>query len=127
VLDFADLYVGKLAAALSRQHPRDPFDKREAPDFNLIGLPQAAELPGIRRKLANLGQRSAAKRAAAHKQLSTILGNYSDTTRRWPGIAQIYRKTTRCNSRVFTARWKSHERRTPYSHSIISHPRDPLF
>jgi hypothetical protein len=167
VLDFADLYAGKLAAALSRQHPRDLFDiqplldegrvddrlwhtflvylissqkpaaeilapkepqdfermfavhfqgmtrepvsstsllevrarllrriselldarsraflesvEREAPDFNLIGLPHAAELPGVRRKLANLGQRSAAKRAADHKQLSTILGNYSDT------------------------------------------------
>ncbi len=26
VLDFADLYAGKLAAALSRQHPRDWFD-----------------------------------------------------------------------------------------------------
>jgi hypothetical protein len=26
VLDFADLYAGKLAAALSRQHPRDIFD-----------------------------------------------------------------------------------------------------
>jgi predicted nucleotidyltransferase component of viral defense system len=167
VLDFADLYAGKLAAALSRQHPRDLFDiqplldegrlddrlwhtflvylissqkpaaeilapkepqdfermfavhfqgmtrepvsstwllevrarllrriselldarsraflesvEREAPDFNMIGLPHAAELPGIRRKLANLGQRSAAKRAADHKQLSTILGNYPDT------------------------------------------------
>ena len=53
--------------------------EREAPDFNLIGLPHAAELPGIRRKLANLGQRSAAKRAADQQQLSTILGNYSDT------------------------------------------------
>jgi predicted nucleotidyltransferase component of viral defense system len=167
VLDFADLYAGKLAAALSRQHPRDLFDiqplldegrlddrlwhtflvylvssqkpaaeilapkepkefermfavhfqgmtrepvsstsllevrarllrrisellnarsraflesvEREAPNFDLIGLPHAAGLPGVRRKLANLGQRSAAKRAADHKQLSTILGNYSDT------------------------------------------------
>lgn len=26
VLDFADLYAGKMAAALSRQHPRDLFD-----------------------------------------------------------------------------------------------------
>ena len=26
VLDFADLYAGKLSAALSRQHPRDLFD-----------------------------------------------------------------------------------------------------
>jgi predicted nucleotidyltransferase component of viral defense system len=167
VLDFADLYAGKLAAALSRQHPRDLFDiqplldegrlddrlwrtflvyvtssskpaaeilapkepqdfertftvhfqgmtrepvsatsllevrasllrrisemldtrsrtflesvEREAPDFNLIGLPNAADLPGVRRKLANLGQRSAAKRAADHKQLITILDDHSDT------------------------------------------------
>jgi predicted nucleotidyltransferase component of viral defense system len=161
VLDFADLYAGKLAAALSRQHPRDLFDiqplldegrlddrlwrtflvyltsspkpaaeilapkeprdfeqtftahfqgmtrepvsaaslldvrarllqrvsdlldapshaflesvEREAPDFNLIGLPHAAELPGVRWKLANLGQRSAAKRKADYKQLATAL------------------------------------------------------
>jgi hypothetical protein len=31
--------------------------EREAPDFDLIELPHAAELPGIRRKLANLSQR----------------------------------------------------------------------
>ena len=43
--------------------------EREAPDFDLIELPNAAELPGVRRKLANLGQRSAAKRAADHRQL----------------------------------------------------------
>lgn len=145
VVDFADLYAGKLSAALSRQHPRDLFDiqrlldagrfddrlwrtflvyltsspkpaaemlapkeprdfeqlftahfqgmtaepvsaaalldtrtrllrriaelldapsqaflesvEREAPDFNLIGLPHAAELPGVRRKFVNLRQR----------------------------------------------------------------------
>lgn len=151
VLDFADLYAGKLAAALSRQHPRDLFDvglllederadqrlwrtflvyltcspkpacemlapriaanfaatfdthfrgmttepieaqalldiharllsrvagwldepsraflrsiEDERPDFNLIGLPRAAELPAVRRKLQNLAQRTGAKRA----------------------------------------------------------------
>lgn len=161
VLDFADLYGGKLAATLSRQHPRDLFDvllllesgrldrqlwrtflvyltasqkpawellepgeprdlatsfrtqfegmtaesvsvttlvnarsellsripqlmddaefaflesvEREAPDFNLIGLPQAADLPGIRRKLQNLAQRSAMKREADHHALSETL------------------------------------------------------
>jgi len=161
VLDFADLYAGKLSAALSRQHPRDLFDmqpllddgrlderlwrtflvyltcspkpaaemlapqeprdfhevftahfqgmtstpvtatrlldvrarlltrvselldapsraflesfEREAPDFSLIGLPHAADLPGVRRKLANLGQRSAAKRAADYEQLAGVL------------------------------------------------------
>jgi predicted nucleotidyltransferase component of viral defense system len=162
VLDFADLYAGKLAATLSRQHPRDLFDiqpllddgrlndrlwrtflvyltcspkpaaeilapkephdfeqmfiahfqgmtrepvdaalllevraqllqriselldtrsftflesvEREAPNFNLIGLPHAAELPGVRWKLANLRQRSAAKRKADYKQLTIALG-----------------------------------------------------
>ena len=161
VLDFADLYGGKLAAALSRQHPRDLFDvgvlldrdgldmglwrtfliyltaspkpaaemlapseprgfaevferqfrgmtkepvtvewlldarrrllaricdlldessrafllsvEREAPDFGLIGLPQAADLPGVRRKLHNLEQRTAAKRDADYRQLVETL------------------------------------------------------
>ena len=161
VLDFADLYAGKLAATLSRQHPRDLFDvglllesgrldahlwrtflvyltaspkpasellepseprdlatafrtqfegmtaqpvtvdlllqtrtqllsrlpalldeaaraflvsvEREAPDFTLIGLPQAANLPGVRRKLQNLAQRSAAKREADYRQLAETL------------------------------------------------------
>jgi predicted nucleotidyltransferase component of viral defense system len=161
VLDFADLYAGKLSAALSRQHPRDLFDlqplldegrlderlwqtflvyltcsskpaaemlappvprdfdttftthfqgmtaapvtaasllevrarllqriaelldspsraflesiEREAPDFVLIGLPHAADLPGVRRKLTNMGQRSAAKRTADYEQLKAFL------------------------------------------------------
>jgi hypothetical protein len=161
VLHFADLYAGKLAAALSRQHPRDLFDvglllardglddflwrtfliyltaspkpaaemlapgtpmgfaevfesqfrgmtsepiamddlldararlllrigerldassraflesvEREQPDFTLIGLPQAAQLPGVRRKLQNMAARSAAKRQADYRQLSETL------------------------------------------------------
>jgi hypothetical protein len=48
--------------------------EREAPDFSLIGLPHAADLPGVRRKLTNLGQRSAAKRAADYEQLAALLG-----------------------------------------------------
>lgn len=161
VLDFADLYAGKLAAALSRQHPRDLFDvglllederademlwrtflvyltcspkpawemlaprvpadfeatfeahfkgmttepievgallesrerllsrvaawldepscaflrsvENEQPDFGLIGLAHAAELPGVRRKLHNLAQRTAAKRAADRQALKETL------------------------------------------------------
>lgn len=161
VIDFLDLYAGKLCAALSRQHPRDLFDvgllmesgrldadlwrtflvyltaspkpaaemlapaepkgfaeifashfqgmtqdpvtaqallqtrarllgrvkqllddgataflesvEGERPDFGLIGLPQAASLPGIRRKLLNLGQRSEAKRHADRAQLADVL------------------------------------------------------
>lgn len=161
VLHFADLYAGKLVAALSRQHPRDLFDmgpvlereqlnselwcsflvyltcspkpaaevlapiaprdfaaifaahfqgmtatpasvdalltirehllqrmqellddsscdfllsvEREAADFDLIGLPQAATLPAVRRKLDNLSKRSNAKRAADHCKLQETL------------------------------------------------------
>ena len=47
--------------------------EREAPDFTIIGLPQAADLPGVRRKLSNLGQRSAAKRTADYEQLTAFL------------------------------------------------------
>lgn len=167
VLHFADLYAGKLAAALSRQHPRDWFDvgllldsgrldqslwrtflvyltvspkpaaemlapsdpvdfadvfdrqfrgmsaeptnvdallrsrlqlleripelmdglacdfllslERETPDFDLIGLPQAAQLPGVRRKLQNLAQRSAAKREADYRQLVQTLERIAST------------------------------------------------
>ncbi len=161
VLHFADLYAGKLAAALSRQHPRDLFDmgrvleqerfdatlwrtfliyltcspkpaadmlapaqprdfagifaghfegmtveptsieallairgrllrrmrdlldeascrflmsiEFEKPDFDLIGMPQAATLPAVRRKLDNLGKRSNAKRAADQRKLQDVL------------------------------------------------------
>ncbi len=167
VVDFADLYAGKLSAALSRQHPRDLFDmqplldegrfderlwrtflvyltcspkpaaemlapqeprdfeqtfeanfqgmtsapvtamslldvrarllqrvselldlrsreflesvEREAPDFTLIELPHAAGLPGVRRKLANLGQRSSAKRAADYEQLVAVIARHDAT------------------------------------------------
>ena len=161
VLHFADLFAGKLAAALSRQHPRDLFDmgpvleqeqldvmlwrtfliylvcspkpaaelldpaeprdfatifadhfegmtaaptsaeallairdrlltrmrellddtsceflmavERETPDFDLLGMPQAATLPAIRRKLENLSQRSGAKREADQRKLQDTL------------------------------------------------------
>ncbi|MPS26203.1 MAG: nucleotidyl transferase AbiEii/AbiGii toxin family protein [Alcaligenaceae bacterium] len=167
VLSFADLYAGKLAAALSRQHPRDLFDvdllladeradqmlwrtllvyltcspkpawemlaprvpadfaatfeahfkgmtaepiKAEAlldvhgrllvrvaewldepscaflrsvedqrPDFNLIGLPHAAGLPAVRRKLHNLAQRTDAKRAADRGLLEETLARIDST------------------------------------------------
>jgi hypothetical protein len=150
VLDFADLYAGKLAAALSRMDellwrtflvyltsspkpawemlaPRVPTDfaatfeahfrgmtaepisaqallesrerllarvsgwldepscaflrsvEHEQPDFSLIGLAHAAELPGVRRKLHNLAQRSAAKRAADRRQLEETLERIVDS------------------------------------------------
>lgn len=49
--------------------------EREAPDFNLIELPHAASLPGVRRKLANLSQRSAGKRAADYDRLTAVLAH----------------------------------------------------
>lgn len=161
VLDFADLYAGKMAAALSRQHPRDLFDlgamlqddradellwrtflvylscspkpawelldpaepqgfdtlfeshfngmtaqptsveelldnrtqllsrmtgwldassvafleslENENPNFELIGLPHALDLPGVQRKLQNLGQRSDVKRKADQQLLDETL------------------------------------------------------
>lgn len=161
VLSFADLYAGKLAAALSRQHPRDLFDvglllederadqvlwrtflvyltcspkpawemlaprvpadfaatfeahfqgmtaepveakvlldvherllarvaewldessctflrsvESEQPDFGLIGLAHAAELPGVRRKLHNLAKRTDAKRVTDRGLLEETL------------------------------------------------------
>jgi hypothetical protein len=51
--------------------------ERETPDFNLIALTHAAELPGVRRKLANLRQRSAVKRDADYKRLANALDTRS--------------------------------------------------
>jgi hypothetical protein len=45
----------------------------EEPDFSLIGLPHAADLPAVRRKLQNLGQRTDAKRAADRRLLDETL------------------------------------------------------
>ncbi len=161
VLSFADLYAGKLAAALSRQHPRDLFDvgllledertdqvlwrtflvyltcspkpawemlaprvpadfaatfeahfkgmtaepvdaealldvherllarvaewldessctflrsvESEQPNFGLIGLAHAEELPGVRRKLHNLAKRTDAKRVVDRGLLEATL------------------------------------------------------
>lgn len=47
--------------------------EHEAPDFSLIGLPQAADLPGVRRKLQNMAHRSATKREADYRQLAETL------------------------------------------------------
>ena len=44
-----------------------------APDFSLIELPQAAELPGVIRKMQNLARRSPAKRDADYRQLADTL------------------------------------------------------
>ena len=81
LVSFADLYAGKLVAALDRQHPRDLFDVKglladegivgnmprahkdllmsfEAgrPDWSLIDVPQAAELPAVRWRQENLNK-----------------------------------------------------------------------
>jgi hypothetical protein len=47
--------------------------ENEQPDFGLIGLPHALDLPGVRRKLHNLAQRSTAKRQVDHLQLDQAL------------------------------------------------------
>jgi hypothetical protein len=51
----------------------------EQPDFGLIGLAHAAELPGVRRKLHNLAQRTAGKRAADRQALEETLARIADT------------------------------------------------
>lgn len=43
------------------------------PDFGLIGFPLASELPGVRRKLYNLAQRTTAKRQADRRELEQVL------------------------------------------------------
>ena len=50
--------------------------EREMPDFERIGLPQAANLPALRRKLQNLAQRSAAKREADYRRLAETLERF---------------------------------------------------
>ncbi len=51
----------------------------EQPDLGLIGLPHAAELPAVRRKLHNLAQRTAAKRMADRGQLEETLARILDS------------------------------------------------
>jgi hypothetical protein len=51
----------------------------EKPDFNLIGLRHAAELPGVRRKLHNLAQRTATKREADRRLLDDALARIADS------------------------------------------------
>ena len=50
----------------------DPL-RISGPDFDLIGLPHAADLPAVRRKLHNLAQRTDAKRAADRGLLEETL------------------------------------------------------
>lgn len=57
--------------ALSRAFLQSIEDER--PDFSLIRLAHAADLPGVRRKLHNLAQRTTAKRAADRDQLAHTL------------------------------------------------------
>lgn len=50
----------------------------ENPDFDLIELPQSADLPAVKRKLQNLASRSASKRAA---DLAQLLGAFEKIER----------------------------------------------
>lgn len=45
----------------------------QRPDFDLIGLPHAADLPAVRGKLHNLTQRTDVKRAASQSLLEETL------------------------------------------------------
>lgn len=52
----------------------------EKPDFGLIGLAHANELPGVRRKLHNLARRTAAKREADRRELEQTLERIATRT-----------------------------------------------
>jgi hypothetical protein len=69
VHDFAE-DAALIAAAL--EHLADAVED-EKPDFGLIGLPHSSALPGVRRKLHNLAQRTAAKREADRRELEQTL------------------------------------------------------
>jgi hypothetical protein len=45
----------------------------EQPDFDLIGLPQARNLPAVQHKLHNLAKRTDAKRSADRRMLDEVL------------------------------------------------------
>ena len=47
VLSFADLYAGKIVAALDRQHPRDFFDTETSLKTNALMMPCAAPSSSI--------------------------------------------------------------------------------
>ena len=72
VLDFADLYAGKLSAALSRQHPRDLFDIQPLLDttsMNDCGARSSSILPAARsqpRKCWHRRRRATSSRSSRH-------------------------------------------------------------
>ncbi len=45
----------------------------ESPDWDALGLPHVARLPGMRRKLQNLGARNPAKRAADRRRFDDCI------------------------------------------------------
>jgi hypothetical protein len=53
--------------------------ENEQPNFDLIGLPAARELPGVKRKLHNLARRSAQKRHEDGLQLNQALARFFAT------------------------------------------------
>lgn len=78
VVSFADLYAGKIAAALDRQHPRDLFDVRhllanEGVSDDLLGIPEAQNLPAVRWKQQNLDRLDADRGATLASKLEALL------------------------------------------------------
>ena len=67
--------IGGLHAALTEQDRRFLLGvKTGAPDWSLIGLPQAAELPAVRWRLMNLARLPEARRQALADRLKAVLG-----------------------------------------------------
>lgn len=92
VLSFADLYGGKICAALDRQHPRDLFDikllsevgslnekkfllsvKMGNSDFSLLSISGLENLPAIKWKVENILRMEPKKRITATEKLKSIL------------------------------------------------------
>ena len=67
--------IGGVHAALTEQDRRFLLGvKSGAPDWALVGLPQAAALPAVQWKLRNLGQLSAERREVLTGRLREVLG-----------------------------------------------------
>ena len=87
-LSVADLYGGKICAALDRYHPRDLFDiklllenermflmhlKSGTPDWSLLPIDDIERLPGIQWKLQNINKIPKDKKNEQLKKLKQVL------------------------------------------------------
>jgi hypothetical protein len=75
LLQARDDLIAELVGQMPEQHRRFLISvKRGKPDWALLGLPGAMDLPAVRWKLENLSKLSADKRTQLLKGLSEVLG-----------------------------------------------------